>query len=63
MQRREFESRPPLPGAGTLPDYTTPFLVIASVLTFLGLIFLWAVWGYPVALLVAFVADRALAQA
>ncbi len=60
QHRREFEDRPPLPGAGRMEDYTVPFLIAAGVLCFVILFAIWAAWGLPVALLLAFLANKAL---
>lgn len=57
------EERPPLPGHGTMEDYTRPFLVSAWVLVFCGLFALWAAWGFAAALLAAVAADRAILRA
>lgn len=43
-----------------MEDYTTAFLVVAGVLCFLALFIIWATWGYPIALLTAFFANRAM---
>lgn len=39
---------------GRVEDYTIPFLVSFYVLVLMGLCTIWAIWGYPVALFVAF---------
>lgn len=55
---RDHDERPPLPGAGTMEDYTVPFLWAAGALTFVLLFALWAVWGLAAPLLAGFAADR-----
>jgi len=49
-----------MPGAGRVEDYTVPFLVAAGVLCFVALFAIWAVWGLPVVLVLAFLANKAL---
>ena len=55
---RDSDDRPPLPGAGYLEDYTTPFLIVAGMLCFVALFALWAVFGLPFTVVLAFFADR-----
>jgi hypothetical protein len=57
---REFEDRPPLPGAGRMENYTGPFLVVAGVLCFVMLFALWAAWGLPAVLALAALVNWAL---
>lgn len=61
-RRHENEDRPPLPGAGYLEDYTAPFLVVAGVLCFIALFTIWTLFGLPVAVLVALLADRLITR-
>ena len=60
MQRhdRERHDRPPLPGAGYMEDYTTPFLVVAGMLCFVGLFAVWAAFGLPFTVTLALLTDR-----
>ena len=53
---RQSHERPPLPGAGTMEDYTAAFLWSADVLIFLALFAVWAVWGLPGVLLLSVLA-------
>lgn len=57
---RNSDQRPPLPGAGYLENYTTPFLVVAGVLCFVALFAVWAVFGMPFTVVLALLADRFL---
>ena len=57
---KDSDSRPPLPGAGQLDDYTDAFLVVAGVLVFITLFVIWASAGMPVAVMLAYLADRVL---
>jgi len=59
---RNDNTRPPLPGAGYVEDFTTPFLVVTGVLTFFILCTIWAVAGWPMAVLTAFAVDRLLCK-
>ena len=61
QHRREFEDRPPLPGAGAMEDYTGPFLVTAGVLCFLMLVAIWAIWGLPAVLVLAVFSEQGFA--
>ena len=61
-RHRESHERAPLPGAGYVEDYTTPFLVVAGVLCFLFLFALWAAWGLGAPLVFGFLADRLMPQ-
>lgn len=45
-------------GLGRAPNYTNAFLVSFGVLIFMALIALWAMLGYPLALLSGWSADR-----
>ena len=54
------DTRPPLPGAGYVENYTTPFLVVSAVLCYIALLALWIAFGLPAALIAALVADRVL---
>ena len=58
--RPNTEDRPPLPGAGYMEDYTMPFLVMAGVLCLMLLFAIWAAWGFPVAIGLAWLTDRML---
>ncbi len=55
--RREHNERAPLPGAGHVEDYTTPFLWAAGMLLFVALFALWANFGLAFVLIVAAAAD------
>jgi len=57
-QDRNSASRPPLPNAGVVEDFTAPFLVTAGVLCFVGLFAVWAWFGLPFAIVLAWMADR-----
>lgn len=50
MTMRDYEPRRP---AGRVEDYTVPFLWMAGVVVFMGLIALWAANGYLAALVSA----------
>ena len=56
---RPFEDRPPLPGAGHVEDYTTPFLVVTGLLCYIGLVVLWALFGLPLVVIGTLLATRA----
>ena len=43
---------------GVVEDYTNAFLVSAGVLMFMGLAVIWAIWGFLVAGLTSWGADR-----
>ena len=55
---RHEDTRPPLPGAGYMEDYTTPFLVVFAVLIYVLLLAILSIYGLPMALIAAVVADR-----
>lgn len=58
---KQFDERPNLPGHGQpVEDYTVPFLIVAGILTWIALVFIWAFWGMLGAVLGAFAADRAM---
>lgn len=56
------DTRPPLPGAGTMENYTTPFLVVFGVILFVILLGVKATYGLPAALLLAIVSDRIIGR-
>lgn len=58
--QRHNEDRAPLPGSGHLEDYTLSFLITAGALCFVLLFVIWAAWGLPATLALAYLADRAL---
>lgn len=41
-------------------DYTNAFLVSFMCLLFMGLIAVWAIWGFLTALVVSYATDRAI---
>ena len=43
---------------GRVEDFTTPFLVSAGVLVFMVLCTIWAIWGFIMASLISWGADR-----
>ncbi len=55
--RRYSDGRRPLPGDGHLEDYTLPFLIVAGILCFVALFFVWALGGLPLAMICAVLAD------
>lgn len=55
---RDSQSRPPLPGAGYMEDYTNAFLVSAGALCFLILCVLWVMFGLPFVAVAAYGIDR-----
>lgn len=57
---RPFEDRPPLPGAGHAENYTTPFLIAAGLLCYIGLVMLWAILGLPLVVAGAVLAGRVM---
>jgi len=57
---KDSDSRPPLPGAGQLEDYTTAFLVVFGLLIFIALFSVWARFGLPFTVVLALMADRFL---
>jgi len=58
MHKSQEDTRPPLPGAGHVENYTVPFLVVFAFLVYFTLLAIWAVYGLPSALIAAVVADR-----
>lgn len=55
---RESSERPPLPMAGYMENYTNAFLVTAGALTFMSLVAIWAIFGLPFAVTLAFLIER-----
>lgn len=58
MQNREQDTRPPLPGAGQMEDYTNAFLVSFGVLVFMVLCAIWAWIGLPLTLVAVYLVNR-----
>ncbi len=52
------DQRHQLPGHGTMEDYTTPFLIVAGILCWMGLVVMWVLFGILGATLSAVAADR-----
>jgi len=61
-RRAPLRERTATPAAGRAPDFTRAFLVCAGVLVFMGLVTVWAVWGWPAVVLSGWLADRAIAR-
>lgn len=53
-----YEDRLDLPCAGHVENYTIPFLIVAGVLCYIGLLTLWIMVGLPATLVGAYLADR-----
>lgn len=58
--RRYGDGRPPLPSEGHVDDYTLPFLIVAGILCFIGLVLIRTIGGMPGALICAVLAERAI---